>query len=93
MNFLAPPPLGCWLQDLVFSSQVSFVAPPLSLSNRKWSGNLFSTAPTDRSLNAAAVKLLQHFGWQRVAVVAAGGGDRLVQVNTETLGGRTFVER
>lgn len=58
------------------------MAPPPSSSNRKWSSNLFSTVPPDTALNLAVLKLLQHFGWQRVAVVAAtaGGGDRLLQV-------------
>ncbi|XP_056901236.1 gamma-aminobutyric acid type B receptor subunit 2-like isoform X2 [Takifugu flavidus] len=50
--------------------QVSFVSPSSSLSNRKWYGNLFSTVPSDWALNRAAIKLLQHYKWTRVGVMA-----------------------
>ncbi|XP_008304078.1 gamma-aminobutyric acid type B receptor subunit 2-like, partial [Stegastes partitus] len=53
--------------------QVSFAASSPSLSNRKWFGNLFSTMPSDRALNQAAVKLLQRFRWARVGVVTQEG--------------------
>lgn len=53
--------------------QVSFSAPSASLSNRKWYGNLFSTVPSDRALNQAAVKLLQRYQWTRVGVVTQDG--------------------
>ncbi|XP_060890447.1 gamma-aminobutyric acid type B receptor subunit 2-like isoform X2 [Labrus mixtus] len=53
--------------------QVSFAASPPSLSNRKWYGNLFSTAPSDRALNQAAVKLLQRHRWSRVGVITQEG--------------------
>ncbi|KAM3613604.1 uncharacterized protein V6R79_002151 [Siganus canaliculatus] len=49
--------------------QVSFTPSPPAASNRKWYGNLFSTAPSDRALNQATVKLLQRFKWKRVGVV------------------------
>ncbi|XP_071324346.1 gamma-aminobutyric acid type B receptor subunit 2-like isoform X2 [Trachinotus anak] len=49
--------------------QVSFAAASPSLSNRKWYGNLFSTMPSDRALNQAAVKLLQRHKWTRVGVI------------------------
>lgn len=64
---------------MVSDVQVSFVPPPPSLSNRKRYGNLFSTAPSDRALNLAAVKLLQHFRWQRVGIVTQDGA-RLSEV-------------
>ncbi|XP_029694860.1 gamma-aminobutyric acid type B receptor subunit 2-like isoform X1 [Takifugu rubripes] len=50
--------------------QVSFVSPSSSLSNRKWYGNLFSTVPSDWALSRAAIKLLQHYKWTRVGVMA-----------------------
>lgn len=53
--------------------QVSFAAVPLSLSNRKWYGNLFSTVPSGRALNQATVKLLQRYQWTRVGVVTQEG--------------------
>ncbi|KAM6995469.1 gamma-aminobutyric acid type B receptor subunit 2-like isoform 2-T2 [Tautogolabrus adspersus] len=53
--------------------QVSFAASPPSLSNRKWYGNLFSTAPSDRALNQATVKLLQRHRWSRVGVITQEG--------------------
>nr|XP_054596777.1 gamma-aminobutyric acid type B receptor subunit 2 isoform X2 [Nothobranchius furzeri] len=49
--------------------QVSFVAPPPSQSNKKWYRNLFSTAPSVRNLNQAAVKLLQRYKWRRIGLV------------------------
>ncbi|XP_029959341.1 gamma-aminobutyric acid type B receptor subunit 2-like [Salarias fasciatus] len=49
--------------------QVSFVASSPSLSNRKWYGRVFSTVPSDRSVNMAAVRLLQRHRWTRVGVV------------------------
>lgn len=51
-------------------SQVSFVSPSSSLSNRKWYGNLFSTVPSDWALSRATIKLLQHYKWTRVGVMA-----------------------
>lgn len=54
-------------------SQVSFVAPPPGLSNRKWHRNLFSTVPSVRALNQAVVKLLQRFRWRRVGLIAGDG--------------------
>ncbi|XP_072253870.1 gamma-aminobutyric acid type B receptor subunit 2-like [Leuresthes tenuis] len=53
--------------------QVSFAASAPSLSNRRWFGNLFSTVPSDRALNQAAVKLLQRHRWSRVGVIAQEG--------------------
>lgn len=50
-------------------SQVSFAASSPSLSNRKWYGNLFSTAPSQRALNQATVKLLQRYKWSRVGII------------------------
>lgn len=61
-------------------SQVSFAASSPSLSNRKWYGNLFSTAPSDRALNQATVKLLQHYSWNRVGIITQEG-TRLSEVN------------
>ncbi|XP_014882235.1 gamma-aminobutyric acid type B receptor subunit 2-like isoform X2 [Poecilia latipinna] len=49
--------------------QVSFEAPPPSLSNRKWYQHLFSTAPPVRTVNLATVKLLQRFRWRRVGLL------------------------
>ncbi|AWP15847.1 putative gamma-aminobutyric acid type B receptor subunit 2-like, partial [Scophthalmus maximus] len=49
--------------------QVSFDAPPPGPANRKWYGNLFSTMPSDRAVNQAAVKLLQRHKWTRVGIV------------------------
>ncbi|XP_039973049.1 gamma-aminobutyric acid type B receptor subunit 2-like [Xiphias gladius] len=49
--------------------QVSFAAASPGLANRRWYGNLFSTMPSDRALNQAAVKLLQRHRWTRVGVV------------------------
>lgn len=51
-------------------SQVSFGSASGSLSNRKWSGSLFSTVPSDWALGRAAVKLLQVHRWSRVGLVA-----------------------
>ncbi|XP_013877646.1 gamma-aminobutyric acid type B receptor subunit 2 [Austrofundulus limnaeus] len=53
--------------------QVSFVAPPLSLSNRKRHTNLLSTVPSVRALNQAVVKLLHRYRWRRVGLIT---GDR-----------------
>lgn len=60
-------------------SQVSFAASSPGLSNRKWYGNLFSTAPSDRALNQATVKLLQRYNWTRVGVITQEGA-RLSEV-------------
>ncbi|XP_068178974.1 gamma-aminobutyric acid type B receptor subunit 2-like isoform X2 [Antennarius striatus] len=49
--------------------QVSFAAPAPSLANRKGFGSVFSTAPSERAVNRAAVTLLQRYGWSRVGVV------------------------
>ncbi|XP_047216352.1 gamma-aminobutyric acid type B receptor subunit 2-like isoform X2 [Girardinichthys multiradiatus] len=48
--------------------QVSFVAPPPDLSNRKWHRHLFSTVPSVRAANMAVVKLLQRYRWRRIGV-------------------------
>lgn len=64
-------------------SQVSFAPSSPSLSNRKWYGNLFSTAPSDRALNQATVKLLQRYNWTRVGVVTQEGA-RLSEVTHNT---------
>ena len=61
-------------------SQVSFAASPPSLSNRRWYGNLFSTVPSDRALNQAAVKLLQRHKWSRVGVITQEGLPHLSEV-------------
>ncbi|XP_028986174.1 gamma-aminobutyric acid type B receptor subunit 2-like [Betta splendens] len=53
--------------------QISFAASSMSLSNRKWYRNLFSTMPLDRALNQAVVKLLQRYKWARVGVVTQVG--------------------
>ncbi|XP_068999876.1 gamma-aminobutyric acid type B receptor subunit 2-like [Embiotoca jacksoni] len=53
--------------------QVSFAASSPGLSNRRWYGNLFSTVPSDRALNRAAVKLLQGHKWSRVGLVTQNG--------------------
>ncbi|KAK2845174.1 hypothetical protein Q5P01_011833 [Channa striata] len=53
--------------------QVSFGVTSPSLSNRKWYGNLFSTMPSDRALNQAAVKLLQRYKWTRVGIITQEG--------------------
>ncbi|XP_063343619.1 gamma-aminobutyric acid type B receptor subunit 2 isoform X2 [Pelmatolapia mariae] len=53
--------------------QVSFAASAPGLSNRKLYRNLFSTVPSDRALNQAAVKLLQRYKWTRVGVVTQEG--------------------
>ncbi|XP_069574556.1 gamma-aminobutyric acid type B receptor subunit 2-like [Brachyistius frenatus] len=53
--------------------QVSFAASSPGLSNRRWYGNLFSTVPSDRALNRAAVKLLQGHKWSRVGLVTQDG--------------------
>ncbi|KAI9532405.1 hypothetical protein NQZ68_031928 [Dissostichus eleginoides] len=55
--------------------QVSFSAPPPLLFNRKWYGT-FSTLPSDRAVNQAAVKLLQRYRWSRVAVLTQEGAQR-----------------
>ncbi|XP_032413722.1 gamma-aminobutyric acid type B receptor subunit 2-like isoform X2 [Xiphophorus hellerii] len=49
--------------------QVSFEAPPPSLSNRKWYRHLVSTAPPVRAMNLATVKLLQRYRWRRVGLL------------------------
>ncbi|XP_027863854.1 gamma-aminobutyric acid type B receptor subunit 2-like isoform X2 [Xiphophorus couchianus] len=49
--------------------QVSFEAPPPSLSNRKWYRHLVSTAPPVRAVNLATVKLLQRYRWRRVGLL------------------------
>ncbi|KAM4568038.1 gamma-aminobutyric acid type B receptor subunit 2-like [Fundulus diaphanus] len=49
--------------------QVSFEAPPPNLSNRKWYGHLFSTAPSARQVNLAAVRLLQRYRWRRIGLL------------------------
>ncbi|XP_038160477.1 gamma-aminobutyric acid type B receptor subunit 2-like isoform X2 [Cyprinodon tularosa] len=49
--------------------QVSFRAPPPNLSNRKWYGHLFSTVPSLRAVNLAAVKLLQRYRWRRIGLL------------------------
>ncbi|XP_051812343.1 gamma-aminobutyric acid type B receptor subunit 2-like [Acanthochromis polyacanthus] len=64
--------------------QVSFAASSPSLSNRKWFGNLFSTMPSDRVLNQAAVKLLQRFRWTRVGVITQEGA-RLSEMKKDLL--------
>ncbi|KAM7382822.1 hypothetical protein PAMP_002529 [Pampus punctatissimus] len=56
--------------------QVSFAASSPWLSNRKRYGNLFSTGPSDRALNQAAVKLLQRYRWTRVGVITQEGPGR-----------------
>ncbi|KAF3839001.1 hypothetical protein F7725_017718 [Dissostichus mawsoni] len=51
-----PPPLGDYeLQLHPLHPQVSFSAPPPLLSNRKWYGT-FSTLPSDRAVNQAAMR-------------------------------------
>ncbi|XP_023820301.2 gamma-aminobutyric acid type B receptor subunit 2-like isoform X4 [Oryzias latipes] len=66
-----PPVMGLLARSLPALAlvQVSFTAPPPSLSNRKWYGNLWSTAPSERAVNQAAVKLLLRFRWRRVGVI------------------------
>ncbi|XP_035798784.2 gamma-aminobutyric acid type B receptor subunit 2-like [Amphiprion ocellaris] len=64
--------------------QVSFAASSPGLSNRKWFGNLFSTMPSDRVLNQAAVKLLQRFRWTRVGVITQEGA-RLSEMKKDLL--------
>ncbi|XP_034721193.1 gamma-aminobutyric acid type B receptor subunit 2-like, partial [Etheostoma cragini] len=64
--------------------QVSFAASSPSLSNRKWYGSLFSTLPSDRALNQAAVKLLQRYKWTRVGV-ATQDGPRLSEMKKDLL--------
>lgn len=64
---------------------MSFAASAPGLSNRKLYRNLFSTVPSDRALNQAAVKLLQRYKWTRVGVVTQEG-PRLSEVNV----GRSF---
>ncbi|XP_035770162.1 gamma-aminobutyric acid type B receptor subunit 2-like [Neolamprologus brichardi] len=53
--------------------QVSFAPSAPGLSNRKLYRNVFSTVPSDRALNQAAVKLLQRYKWTRVGVVTQEG--------------------
>ncbi|KAG7218232.1 hypothetical protein INR49_020541 [Caranx melampygus] len=62
--------------------QVSFAATPPSLSNRKWYGRLFSSAPSDRALNQATVKLLQRHKWARVGIITQDT-PRLSQVTSQ----------
>nr|XP_057909057.1 gamma-aminobutyric acid type B receptor subunit 2-like isoform X4 [Doryrhamphus excisus] len=57
--------------------QVSFSAP--GLSNRKWYGNTFSTAPSGRAVNQAAVKLLQRYRWTCVGVIAQEGSEEMAE--------------
>ncbi|KAM6910515.1 gamma-aminobutyric acid type B receptor subunit 2-like [Xenentodon cancila] len=64
--------------------QVSFAASAPSLSNRRLYGNLFSTVPSDRALNQAAVKLLQRYRWNRVGVVTQEG-PRLSEMNKDLI--------
>ncbi|XP_024114143.1 gamma-aminobutyric acid type B receptor subunit 2 isoform X2 [Oryzias melastigma] len=67
-----PPVMALLARSLPALSlvQVSFTATPPSLSNRKWYGNLWSTAPSERGVNQATIKLLQRFRWRRVGVIA-----------------------
>ena len=51
--------------------QVSFWSP--GLSDRKRYGNLFGTAPSERALNQATVKLLQRYEWNRVGIITQEG--------------------
>ncbi|XP_061885745.1 gamma-aminobutyric acid type B receptor subunit 2-like [Entelurus aequoreus] len=54
--------------------QVSFSAP-----GRKWYRNTFSTAPSRRAVNQAAVKLLQRYGWTRVGIIAQEGSSEMAE--------------
>ncbi|KAM4557852.1 gamma-aminobutyric acid type B receptor subunit 2-like [Odontesthes bonariensis] len=65
--------------------QVSFAAAPPSLSNRRWYGNLFSTVPSDRALNQAAVKLLQRHRWGRVGVITQEGVPQLSEMKKDLI--------
>ncbi|KAG8010912.1 Gamma-aminobutyric acid type B receptor subunit 2 [Nibea albiflora] len=69
-----PAPLGNYeIQLQLLDSQVSFAASSPSLSDRKRYGNLFSTVPSGRALNQAAVKLLQRHKWSRVGIITQEG--------------------
>ncbi|XP_061839410.1 gamma-aminobutyric acid type B receptor subunit 2-like isoform X3 [Nerophis lumbriciformis] len=54
--------------------QVTFSAP-----GRKWYRNTFSTAPSRRAVNQAAVKLLQRYRWTRVGIIAQEGSSEMAE--------------
>ncbi|XP_061737765.1 gamma-aminobutyric acid type B receptor subunit 2-like isoform X2 [Nerophis ophidion] len=54
--------------------QVTFSAP-----GRKWYRNTFSTAPSRRAVNRAAVKLLQRYRWTRVGIIAQEASSEMAE--------------
>ncbi|KAF3692453.1 Gamma-aminobutyric acid type B receptor subunit 2 [Channa argus] len=64
--------------------QVSFGIKSPSLSNKKSYGNLFSTMPSDRALNQAALKLLQRYKWTRVGIITQEGS-RLSEMKNDLM--------
>lgn len=65
-------------------SQVSFTTSSPILSHEKLFRNLFSTVPSDRALNQAVGKLLQHYKWTRVGIITREG-PRLSEVTIFTM--------